>query len=34
MKRIGFVLGLALTLLPSLARAEFREMKQTVFGMD
>ena len=34
MKRICFGLGLAALLVPALARAEFKEMKQSVFGMD
>jgi hypothetical protein len=34
MKRMGFVLGVIAVLSPALARAEFKEMKQSIFGMD
>lgn len=34
MKAIGAVAGLVLTLVPSLAHAEFKQMRQIVFGMD
>lgn len=34
MRRIGLGLGLVLVLFPALARAEFKEMRQTIFGMD
>jgi hypothetical protein len=33
-KRIGWVVGLMVTFAPALARADFKEMRQTVFGMD
>lgn len=34
MQRMLGALAMALTLFPALARAEFQEVKQTVFGMD
>ena len=34
MKRTITMLAMALALLPALAHAEIKEMKQTIFGMD
>ncbi len=34
MKRIGTILSLFVLTIPAMASAEFKEMKQIVFGMD
>ena len=34
MKRSAMVLGLSLWLVPGVAHAQLREMRQTIFGMD
>ncbi len=34
MKRIGTILNLFVLAIPAIASAEFKEMKQIVFGMD
>ncbi len=34
MKGLILIAGLALTLLPVMARAQLSEMRQTIFGMD
>ena len=34
MKGLGFIAGVALSLVPVAARAQLAEMRQTIFGMD
>ena len=34
MKRVGTILNLLVLAMPAIASAEFKEMKQVVFGMD
>jgi hypothetical protein len=34
MKTLALRIGLALLLVPATARAQLREMRQTIFGMD
>jgi hypothetical protein len=34
MKRIALALGLVVSLVPSMALAELKEVRQKVFGMD
>ncbi len=34
MKRLGTILSMFVLAIPALASAEFKEMKQVVFGMD
>lgn len=33
-KQLGTAIVLAIAFIPALARAEFKEVNQTVFGMD